>query len=114
MRIFELHRDVDETGSSSVGRVVQGGEFDDGTIALRWLSETTSTAVYAPVADVVAIHGHNGATRVVWLGYDGQPLADAPEPPEKTGRGFGVWLSGLIDLDDQPIDVVSSSLATED
>jgi len=68
MRIFELHRDVDATGMSGTGRVVQGVEFDDGTVALRWLTELTSTAVYGCIEDVVSIHGHNGQTRLVWRG----------------------------------------------
>lgn len=66
MRVFHFERDVDETGISGTGRVAEGVEFSDGTIALRWLSEHTSTAVYASINDVVHIHGHQGKTRIVW------------------------------------------------
>jgi hypothetical protein len=64
--MFRLERDEDETGISGTGIVAQGVVFDDGTAALRWLSEHTSTAVYASLRDVETIHGHNGKTRVVW------------------------------------------------
>ncbi|MEU6768551.1 hypothetical protein ABZ916_39335 [Streptomyces sp. NPDC046853] len=69
-RRFHLVRDVDETGTSGTGVVVEGLEFTDGTVALRWLTATTSTAIYASIADVETIHGHGGKTRVVWV--DGQ------------------------------------------
>lgn len=67
MRRFELHRDTDTSGVSGTGVVVEGVEFTDGTVAMRWLSEHTSTVVYSGIADVQAVHGHNGATRVVWI-----------------------------------------------
>lgn len=58
---------MDETGVSGTGTIAEGVEFHDGTAALRWRSEFKSTAVYASMADVEAIHGHNGQTKVVWL-----------------------------------------------
>lgn len=65
MRTYELVRDEDETGVSGTGRVAQLVEFDDGTVALRWLTETSSTAVYADLGAVAKIHGHGGKTRIV-------------------------------------------------
>ena len=67
MRRFELHRDTDETGVSGTGVVAEGVEFGDGRAALRWRSEHRSTAVYDSMADVDAIHGHGGRTRIVYL-----------------------------------------------
>lgn len=67
MRTFELHRDVDASGVSGEGLVAEGVRFTDGTCALRWLTDTASTAIYDSAADLIAIHGHNGATRMVWL-----------------------------------------------
>lgn len=67
MRRFELHRAVDETGVSGTGVVAEGVEFTDGTCAMRWRTGTASTAVYATTEDVVTIHGHSGATRLVWV-----------------------------------------------
>ncbi|SDL28632.1 hypothetical protein [Streptomyces indicus] len=66
-RRFHLQRDIDETGTSGTGLVVEGLQFTDGTVALRWLTALTSIAVYRSVADVEAIHGHGGKTRVVWI-----------------------------------------------
>jgi hypothetical protein len=71
MRRFELHREVDESGISGTGVVAEGVAFSDGTAALRWKSEFKSTAVYQTMADVEAIHGHNGQTKVVW--FDASP-----------------------------------------
>lgn len=67
MRRFELHRDEDETGVSGPGRVAEGVQFTDGTVAMRWRSAFKSTAVYDNMVTVDAIHGHGGKTRVVWL-----------------------------------------------
>jgi hypothetical protein len=67
VRIFQLVRDVDETGISGVGIVAHGVEFDDGTAVMRWATGTASTAIYDSIADVEAIHGHQGSTRLVWL-----------------------------------------------
>lgn len=66
MIMFNLVRDQDETGISGTGTVAEGVEFGDGTVVMRWLSDLTSTAIYASISDVVAIHGHNGKTHVVW------------------------------------------------
>lgn len=65
-RRFRLIRDVDPTGISGTGLVAQGVEFDDGTCAMRWLSQHRSTAVYADIEDLAAIHNHNGLTRIEW------------------------------------------------
>ena len=65
MRLFTLRRDVDISGVSGIGIVAEAVEFTDGTVALRWRTEHRSTAVYSSLSDVVAIHGHNGATHLV-------------------------------------------------
>lgn len=66
MLLFQLVRDEDESGVSGVGIVAQGVCFDDGTCAMRWLTATASTAVYASMQDLEAIHGHGGKT---WVRY---------------------------------------------
>lgn len=67
MRRFELHRDVDVSGVSGTGVVAEGVEYSDGSAAVRWLSDTPSTVVWASVADAMTVSGHSGATRLVWL-----------------------------------------------
>lgn len=67
LRRFQLHRDEDETGVSGTGIVAEGVLFTDGYAAIRWLTATTSTAIYKSMADVEHIHGHGGKTRIVFL-----------------------------------------------
>lgn len=67
MRTFSLIRNEDETGVSGTGIVAQGVEFDDGVVAMRWLTDTSSTVVYTNINDVRIIHGHNGKTVVQWI-----------------------------------------------
>lgn len=66
MKRFLLHRLEDETGVSGTGLVAEGVEFGDGTVAMRWRTGISSTAIYDKVADVEAIHGHNGKTVLRW------------------------------------------------
>lgn len=66
-RLFQLHRDVDVSGISGTGIVADGVVFPDGVSVIRWRGERQSTVVWPSVEDVEAIHGHGGATRVVWL-----------------------------------------------
>ena len=74
MRTFNLQRDDDETGISGTGVVAQGIEFDDGTVAMRWLTSTASFGLYDNIEELVIIHGHEGRTYPVF--HD----PDAPAP----------------------------------
>lgn len=65
---FILKRDEDETGVSGTGAVAQGVVFTDGTVAMRWMTDLRSTCIYDSIEDVERIHGHNGKTKVVFLG----------------------------------------------
>jgi hypothetical protein len=67
VRRFQLVRDVDETGVSGTGVVAYGCSFPDGTCVLRWDTKVNSTVFYQSIDDLIAIHGHNGATRVHWV-----------------------------------------------
>jgi hypothetical protein len=66
MRLFELHRDTDVSGVSGVGIVAEGVVFEDGVTVIRWRGERRSTVVWQSIEDVEVIHGHSGATRIVW------------------------------------------------
>ncbi len=68
MRPFRLVRDVDATGVSGTGEVAQGVLFDDGTVALRWSGKWPTSVVFheAGIEGVLAVHGHNGLTRVAF------------------------------------------------
>ena len=62
MRTFDLQRDDDETGISGTGVVAQGIEFDDGSVAMKWLTDTASLGYYDSIDELVIIHGHGGRT----------------------------------------------------
>ena len=64
---FRLVRKVDETGVSGTGHVADGVQFEDGTCALHWRGPLCSTAFYTAIETVIAIHGHDGKTEIVWL-----------------------------------------------
>lgn len=67
MRRFDLLREVDHSGVSGVGCVAEGVEFSDGSVALRWLGIHASTVLWRSIEDALAVHGHDGSTRVEWL-----------------------------------------------
>jgi hypothetical protein len=72
MRMFVLHRQVDESGVSGVGTVAEGVEFSDLTVVIRWITgEHQSTVLWNSVEDVKAIHGHDGKTKLLFA--DGAP-----------------------------------------
>lgn len=77
MRIFRLERDIDVSGVSGTGVVARGVEFPDGTVALRWLGADPSTVFWASIDAAERIHGHGGATRVVWDDYQLAHVVDA-------------------------------------
>ena len=62
-----LKRHEDVSGISGLGLVAWGVEWPDGSVTLRWNSDTPSTVVWDSVEAVQHIHGHAGATSVNWL-----------------------------------------------
>jgi hypothetical protein len=68
MRRFFLQRNVDASGVSGTGNVAQGCEFETGVCALVWLTGPKSAMSFYPdIHSVIAIHGHQGMTQVIWL-----------------------------------------------
>lgn len=68
MRKFVLERREDISGVSGTGIVAEGVEFSDGTVALRWTSQFPTSVVFHDrgIESVEVIHGHSGATRIVF------------------------------------------------
>lgn len=66
MRRFHLERDTDVSGVSGTGTVAEGVQFSDGTVAIRWNGQHRSTVLWQSIRSVEVIHGHGGATRIVW------------------------------------------------
>ena len=75
---FILMRTTDVSGVSGTGIVADGVAFPDGTVALRWRGGNPTSVVFHDngVASVEAIHGHGGATRLVWLAEDLETTAE--------------------------------------
>lgn len=69
-RRFYLQRDNDVTGASGTGRVADGVRWPDGTVTVRWRGPRPSTVHWDRLSDAVAVHGHGGATQLVWLDPD--------------------------------------------
>lgn len=67
MRRFYLRRDEDVTGRSGIGTVCWGVLFPDGAVATRWNGTVAQTSAWSSIEDVIAVHGHDGATTVVWV-----------------------------------------------
>jgi hypothetical protein len=78
VRRFQLVRTVDVTGISGVGPVAEGIEFSDGSVVLRWLAPyiaathrergvKPTTVLHEDTNSVIALHGHNGSSEIVWL-----------------------------------------------
>ena len=80
MRRFKVKRDEDESGVSGTGIVAEGVEFDDGMVAMKWLSHKSTVTFFANIKHLKDLHGHGGKTKVVWI--DPDPLAHAEEAEE--------------------------------
>lgn len=67
-RPFVLQRHIDLSGVSGAGRVAEGVQWSDGTVSLRWPGEHPSVTFWqGGIADVEAVHGHGGATEVLFV-----------------------------------------------
>lgn len=68
MKTFYLVRIEDVHGVSGTGVVAEGAVFDNGMVAMTWLSEHPTLTMFPKVSDVVKIHGHEGRTVMVMEG----------------------------------------------
>jgi hypothetical protein len=74
VKTFKLIRHTDVTGISGPGVVAEGVQFTDGTVVLRWRKAGTArpdhvkptTVIHDDIESVIGLHGHDGATEVVW------------------------------------------------
>lgn len=70
MRLFRLIREVDVTGTSGTGPVVEGVRFSDDSAVIHWCTGIPTTTYFPHWDQVIAVHGHEGATWVEWLGEE--------------------------------------------
>lgn len=82
MRTFLLWRNVDVSGVSGTGLIAEGVQFSDGVCVCRWMTDMATTCVYASISDVKAIHGHDGATQIIWedMLTANNPISAPPAP----------------------------------
>jgi len=65
---FVMVRDEDVSGVSGTGIVAEGVKFSDGVCVIHWCGEyPTSTVHERGIDSILAIHGHEGRTRIEWL-----------------------------------------------
>ncbi|WP_462189202.1 hypothetical protein [Frankia sp. CcWB2] len=81
VRRFQLERDVDVSGVSGTGAVAFGAQAPDGTCVLWWDSEHDSIGIYPTMETLLAIHGHGGSTRVVYIDAADQAIPAVPGGP---------------------------------
>lgn len=60
-------RKEDISGVSGTGHVADGVVFHDGTSVIYWRTQHASIAIYKSLDDLLAIHGHEGATGIEWV-----------------------------------------------
>jgi hypothetical protein len=91
MRRFHFNRTEDASGISGTGRVAEGVLFDNGLIALSWISLHKCVNIYASYAEMMAVHGHDGDTELVWEDPDpkiaGEMVVEAEAKPKPKGNG---------------------------
>ncbi|MFD5838198.1 hypothetical protein ACFWHV_32315 [Streptomyces collinus] len=75
---FVLRRRKDISGISGLGDVADGVLWPDGTASIRWRGEHPSVVFWdRGRVSVEMIHGHQGATEIVFVDQDGEQ----PAPP---------------------------------
>lgn len=67
IRVFHLDRKEDVSGVSGVSdNIASGVVFDDGQVVIHWNTTHASIGIYKSILDLEIIHGHGGATKLVW------------------------------------------------
>ena len=68
MKSFYLLRHEDVHGNSGTGVVAEGTVFDNGLVAMTWLSEVPTVTIFPRLSSVEKLHSHNGRTEVIVQG----------------------------------------------
>ena len=92
-RRFHLLRHKDVSGISGTGVVAEGAVWSSGAVALHWPGHPQATSIWASVRDVLEVHGHDGATELVWLdpGPAGEVrIMDRPDQPARDAKGWPI------------------------
>lgn len=66
-RLFHMIRTSDISGVSGTGIVAIGTQYPNGKCTISWLNELSCIGVYDTLDQLIAIHGHEGRTTVLFL-----------------------------------------------
>ncbi len=72
---FYLMRHSDVNGLSGTGIVAVGVVYPNGKAHMQWISFKSSFEMHDSVESLIDIHGHSGATELIW----GDPPCDQPQ-----------------------------------
>ena len=78
VKAFYLYRHEDISGLSGTGVVAVGCQFPNGRVVFQWCTYRSSMEIYDSLENLIEIHGHNGATEVVF--------GDVPEAKLKKAK----------------------------
>jgi hypothetical protein len=65
-KLFKLVRKRDVSGVSGTGIVAEGVTFERGHTVICWTRPPYSVAVFESPEAVLAVHGHDGNTKIEW------------------------------------------------
>lgn len=82
IKTFYLNRMTDVNGLSGTGIVAVGVVYPNGKAHMQWISFKSSFEMHESVESLIDIHGHGGATQLVW----GDPPCADDKPKKKTGK----------------------------
>ena len=71
MKTFYLLRHEDVSGTSGAGVVAEGVIFDNGMVAMTWLSKFKTVTMFPDIRTVDKIHSHEGKTELIIEGRRG-------------------------------------------
>jgi hypothetical protein len=70
LKRFYLERVEDVSGTSGTGIVAAGVVYPSGAAVIEWTTVVKSISIYHSVAELDAIHSHEGRTVVRWVKED--------------------------------------------
>ena len=71
MKNFYLLRHEDVHGHSGLGVVAEGTIFDNGMVAMTWLSKWDTVTMFKSIQAVNDLHSHEGRTEIIVEGRRG-------------------------------------------
>jgi hypothetical protein len=79
IKTFYLNRITDISGMSGTGIIAVGVVYPNGEAHMLWTSFKSSFELHKSVDALLDIHGHNGATQLIW----GDPPCSDDRPVKK-------------------------------